>query len=382
MTIHFQCPCGRPLAAAAGNAGRRARCPTCGATVQIPQSGGEGGAGDAGEVDRGARCCNDCGRSFPPGRLEVCRSGIGVHRRCTDCQRHRRRRSGAILYASLALLAGTAIVAVMWLAFFVDLSEREGKALRPVQMVLGAVAGFAVFRWQKHRVQGARVRLHEDERAPVLYLRSFQQDATDDKARFSRLLMGMSISSHEERLAEILDLVGPFVAVGRPGESLPTLGASRLYVPDASWQREVAQLMQRARCVVFRAGATPSLQWELQKAVRSLAPERILLWCPDGRKVWAAFRKWAGGSLQHPLPARPTHPFVAFDAAWRPQALREVDLPRYFERLGLVMDVGIIQRWRRRTTGLVLATAFLGLLAMPLALTMGPPAVVLRKAGE
>jgi hypothetical protein len=48
--------------------------------------------------------------------------------------------------------------------------------------------------------------------------------------------------------------IGPFVAIGRPGERLPQLGAIRLYVADPEWQEMVTRLMSEAALVVLRAG--------------------------------------------------------------------------------------------------------------------------------
>ena len=55
------------------------------------------------------------------------------------------------------------------------------------------------------------------EQAPVLYLRSFEDDQ-----RASRLKGRLT---EEEHLASVLSQIGPFVAVGRPGEALPTVGS-------------------------------------------------------------------------------------------------------------------------------------------------------------
>ena len=50
MSIRFRCPCGKLLAAPDGAAGRRFRCPACGALIQVP-----GPAGDEPSQEPGAR---------------------------------------------------------------------------------------------------------------------------------------------------------------------------------------------------------------------------------------------------------------------------------------------------------------------------------------
>ena len=60
--------------------------------------------------------------------------------------------------------------------------------------------------------------------APVLYLRSFADDGCAAR-RYGAL-------TEEEQLAKALAWVGPLLAVGRPGEVLPHVGAQRIYVAD------------------------------------------------------------------------------------------------------------------------------------------------------
>jgi hypothetical protein len=109
--------------------------------------------------------------------------------------------------------------------------------------------------------------LLEDQRSPVLYLRSFE-----DEDR---------LSVEEEELARVLRHVGPFVAVGRPGEALPALGAARMYLTDDEWQGEVERLMHQASLVILLAGRTPGLGWELRKCRELLNPLRLVILIPS-----------------------------------------------------------------------------------------------------
>lgn len=103
----------------------------------------------------------------------------------------------------------------------------------------------------------------------VLYLRSF--DADSHGARVHGWL------TEEEQLAEALTPIGRVIAVGRPGERLPSVGATRLYFADREWQGNVARLIADARLVVIRAGQTPGLIWEAQWLAAHAAPQRVLL---------------------------------------------------------------------------------------------------------
>ncbi|MGZ8265453.1 MAG: hypothetical protein ACXWUI_15050 [Burkholderiales bacterium] len=154
-----------------------------------------------------------------------------------------------------------------------------------------AVPVFIVSMWMSYR-SGARysreVRRREaqpvpaeelasKDRPPVVYLRSFDDDRSAASMR-GKL-------TEEEHLALVLRQIGPFVAVGRPGESLPEVGASRVYLPDESWQQAVDQLLCTARLVVIRTGSTTGLAWEIERAVRVLTPERLVVLVDSAREL-------------------------------------------------------------------------------------------------
>ncbi len=127
----------------------------------------------------------------------------------------------------------------------------------------------------------------------VLYLRSFAHDEAGPT--LSKLLLANVTGSPlrffitaEERLAELLSRVGPFVALGRRGEALPTLGAARLYVADDEWRHRVTELMTRADLLVFRAGTTSAL-WERSGDGRSHFKARaysLLVSESQRRRIW------------------------------------------------------------------------------------------------
>jgi len=89
-------------------------------------------------------------------------------------------------------------------------------------------------------------------RQPVVYLRSFSDDRPAARLNGGR--------TEEEHLAAVLEPVGPFVAVGRPGEPLPELGARRMYLKDAEWKDVVERLIRSAKLVVIRTGNGPGLR--------------------------------------------------------------------------------------------------------------------------
>lgn len=167
------------------------------------------------------------------------------------------------------------------------------------------------------------------ETAPVLYLRSF-----DDDARASRI---KGEWTEEEHLRSVLSQLGPVIAVGRPGESVPTTGAARVYLGDSQWQSAVEHMLGVAKLVVIRTGGTRGLHWEVDRAIRLLQPERLVLLVDNRHELRSLLamlraehsavprRLWLGWrSIGH------IRGFVVFDQQWRATCLRAGGPGLYF----------------------------------------------------
>jgi len=200
----------------------------------------------------------------------------------------------------------------------------------------------------------------------VLLLRSFDDDDLVDLT-FTTTYQVVP-GRYEARLLKALAPLGPAVALGRPGERDPEMGALRLYVKDKHWQRAIAHLMARATAVVGVVGGTRGLWWEIEFAIRNAPLERLLFFFPypappnmrrsfwrsaflqhflwgqylrrkllpaieaDRRARYAAFRERINAHLPHPLPeslgdAR----FIEFSPAGRPRLIAPVK-PSFWTR--------------------------------------------------
>jgi hypothetical protein len=147
--------------------------------------------------------------------------------------------------------------------------------------------------------------LEADERAPIVLLRSFQDDEKKVKRRsvLARLLFwgfGGRIRL-EQAIAGELSRFGPFVAIGEPGERLPDLGAARAYFSDDEWQAAVLDWIGRARTIVIIGGMTRWVTWELQQVIASGKLDRLVLLLPpdtpDGRAArWQLIAEALSGS--------------------------------------------------------------------------------------
>ncbi|MCW8889097.1 MAG: hypothetical protein OQL20_00380 [Sedimenticola sp.] len=169
-------------------------------------------------------------------------------------------------------------------------------------MLLGAPAvGLALLfrlltasqRARRHRQQltapEAGKVLAEDPRPPVLLLRAFRMDEADSDAA----IPGDIPLTFEEFIVRPLKLYGPVVAIGRPDETLPPLGAHREYVSN-DWQGRVKELLNLAQIIVVILDDTPGLKWELEQLFEKGLRKKVLMIVPaenqDGLRTlgWAA----------------------------------------------------------------------------------------------
>jgi len=129
--------------------------------------------------------------------------------------------------------------------------------------------------------------------------------------------------------------LGELVAIGRPGENLPTPGAARIYVSDEEWKNVVNRQMQATRLVVIRAGIGENVLWELTQAVRAVEPQKLLILVLEMKaEDYESFRTKASAILGVSLPEqaiprrfgrvfgfRRVSGFINFAADWKPSFL-------------------------------------------------------------
>lgn len=227
-----------------------------------------------------------------------------------------------------------------WLGWIMVLGALPFMALTsPISQALMAFGGIALFiggglllrRGMKHSARSGEDSLAHDDRPPILYLRSFADESDDYRlTSFLRGAFGRRISadvpawaSQEQLLlGKYLSKIGPYVAIGRPGEPLPELGADRIYVGE-EWEEQVLTLLRRARFVVIRAGSTRGLHWELDRIMAAVEPSRVLMILPASRRSYERFRQSAPGPLQRLPDRQPVERLVVFEDDWRPELLAD-----------------------------------------------------------
>lgn len=174
---------------------------------------------------------------------------------------------------------------------------------------------------RRRSARDAAAAMLADGRRPVLYLRSFADDhtsATVDRPLGSWEVTVLSLQSREEQLAGALSVFGPVIAVGRPGEPLPYLGAARFYLPDDQWRSEVRRLMELSQLIVLRLGPGEGLWWEVEQA-RGTQPARKLVLLIPGE--WAGLADRLEEQLRTPVEVVHggdawTSAVITFDQDW------------------------------------------------------------------
>jgi hypothetical protein len=93
----------------------------------------------------------------------------------------------------------------------------------------------------------------------------------------------------EEFIFALFGKCGPIIAIGRPGESVPPLGASRLWVDDDKWKLVVDELLTEAQYVIMIMGELPmprqpeqedGLIWEVRKIFDLEDLQKVILVVP------------------------------------------------------------------------------------------------------
>ena len=179
----------------------------------------------------------------------------------------------------------------------------------------------------------------------VVYLRSFADDrgvlselllrcrSVLRGARFDDNVWGEDYSptgaTPEEWLVSAFAGHGSFLAIGRPGERWPPLGAARIYVGD-NWQEVVKELIAGAHTVIVRLGSSAGLWWEIETVLAGVPRERILFQLPEWglfgiqrRRAYREFRRRTRHLLRHPLPPGCLFVrFIAFDETGKAVMMR------------------------------------------------------------
>ena len=191
-----------------------------------------------------------------------------------------RRRVTSVPWSGLGLLFGGDLLLVSILS---APPIRISGSLGSVVALAAVPAAIVAFRFGLRRVAAGSSRLLDrDARKRILWLRSFHDD--DIRVRWPFCEFGLRLpfvpGRFEEAVAQSVFEWGAVIAIGRPGEAAPRLGAIRRYVSDDVWQTEAEGLIANAGAILLVLGRTEGLGWELGRIVHHRALPRTLILCP------------------------------------------------------------------------------------------------------
>ncbi len=252
----------------------------------------------------------------------------------TGVQERRRRPWWPLLLLLIVLAAGWSIFVTATQQIDADAPAGVQALISIVLSLLGVVTLGTILAQMKRWIQQRRARSAEQElrkkraRRPVFYLRSFALDDEIGQATPLDLVLNITIANPEQAVTTILRECGPVIAIGRPGERLPALGAARFYVSQELWQEKVADVVKVSQLVLWATGVTPGLRWELAHLLRSVPPEKLILWAhpqlldldqEEKEAEWRRFLAGLGTLFPQPFPEQLGQVrFFYFDKDYRP----------------------------------------------------------------
>ena len=171
--------------------------------------------------------------------------------------------------------------------------------------------------------------LKSDKRAPIIHLRPFIKDSLTEK--LTRVKIGPLIFIPDPRveddIAGVLNCIGPFIALGKPGQRLPETGAYRLYVDSEHWEGTIIELYSVCRFVIVLGVAdTKNVVWEIQQAMQRLRPDQIVFMFPypynykQSEFSYQNFKRAVEDYFPHPFPDElGKRILLGFSADWKPR---------------------------------------------------------------
>ena len=205
--------------------------------------------------------------------------------------------SAALAAAGVCLVTVSAMVAALDIdpagADFMAAQLGRVGELAGALLILVAVLPFTLARrlgMRALRNQASRQRTADEERHPVLMLRSFADDRRMlrarrfDRASIVERLAMRRFERFDEVAASALAVYGPVLAVSPPGEKLPPpLGAERRSFNN-DWQDRIRDLINSARLICVTVGRSQSLLWEIGQIRAAGALNRVVFLLPPTSK--------------------------------------------------------------------------------------------------
>jgi len=141
--------------------------------------------------------------------------------------------------------------------------------------ILTVLTGMMFYLARRARTPTVEEAMLRDRRLPLLYLRSFDQEANtfayvsrEDAEKYSEITsysraLAFNLTLEQFLAREINRKVGPLIALGNPTDYLQPEGAARTYAADKNWQEYFTDLSSRSAAILMQMGNSGNLNWEL-----------------------------------------------------------------------------------------------------------------------
>lgn len=151
--------------------------------------------------------------------------------------------------------------------------------------------------------QTGRAYKQNEQKAPlnivkslVLYLRLFKDDEVTSEFK----LFGLT---EEEQLVNVLENIGPVIALDSPQKRYSIPGATRHGVDNKKWKDEIIDLLNKAQIVAIRLGRSPAIDWEIKQIKSFILPKQVLIIIPKLEIFnYNEFKAYYESNLQFILP--------------------------------------------------------------------------------
>lgn len=172
---------------------------------------------------------------------------------------------------------GIVIILIAILMPLPNQTQQVGRALEFYRFL--SLLGFLLLIFAQRYLQvSIESLLASDQRRPILFLRSFDDD---EKLQFKKADDSLLDFSLETRLSKHFRHFGPFIAIGSPTERVPQLGAARATLPDSVWQSKVMEWIVQSGLIVMYSGKTHWVNWELTKVIEAGKAPNLILIVPE-----------------------------------------------------------------------------------------------------
>ncbi len=188
-----------------------------------------------------------------------------------------------------AFLSSRPLVYLGALALTAEVQQQLGSAVGITLAVLCIVSGHVAF-FAGKRLAARYIwspAAEQDARAPILFLRSFEDDQLQFRRPWWNLvarwfdLWSFRRNADEAMIDEVAQY-GPVVALGQPGQTRLPFGAKRYYASHDDWQRIIVETARKAQAIVIAAGVSPGVLWEYELLEReNLLGKTLLLFRPS-----------------------------------------------------------------------------------------------------